>query len=132
MVDDSFDIRGYGYGYSKKQVNALLLDDTKLVFTCISGTSSLTQYTTNIDVLLLLFLDLLSGLLLFCFLAIQVRSQVGCRSGSSWLSVNNICDLSFARSSHLFTVEFFVSTDRFVRLALGFFARRCTSNTASY
>lgn len=92
----------------------------------------MTQYTSNIDLLLLFCLDLFSGLLLFLLFTVQIRGQVRCCSSGSWLSVNNICDLSFARGSHLFAVEFLMSTDRLVCLALGFFARGCTSDTASY
>lgn len=92
----------------------------------------MTQYTSNIDILLLLCLDLFSSLLLLLLLTIQIGGQVRLSSRGSRLLVHSVCDLSLSRCGHLLSIKLLVSAHGLVGLTLGLFTRGSTTDTARY
>ena len=98
----------------------------------VGGTTSLSQNTTNIDVLLSLFLNGLSFGSLLSLLAVQIALQTWLSTTSTRFVVHGLGNSAFTRCCHLLGVELIATAYVFVGQALGFFASASTSDTSGY
>lgn len=92
----------------------------------------LAQNTADVDILLSLLLDLVSGFLLLGLFPVEVAGHVWLLAGGAGLVVDGGGDFSLAGGGHLLGVEFVVAAHGFVGFTFCFFAGRGAADAAGH